>query len=375
MKKTIILLVAIAVIMITACGKQDKTEIITKQIVYDVVINNQKVICEEGSEDASWSWFFNNIEASARCQFLENLFEKVISDTLNKDTLKITDDDGIKLAVDQYNQRLIVYDSVKYYPPYLVCDTLIASVIGPKDVYILRFKEKWTYDPATMQISKKVLAYAPLYFPNDPARPGKRVSKPVPLFWMQQDTNAECNSLFTDKILYSVAFNDPPALVNPDSANCAEYVNDLLQYVCKDSIPANIWDNWSKTDLRGHDNIWKAEVLPKRNQKTIDSVVPGIYWQVFYGLENIDKTDTLYPDAVRAGLHFSQPEGICFVEEWYLNPVSLQLAKKVEMVGAVAAKRNYRGDIKAWIPSFVVKFNRIGAPPKVKKAKKAEENK
>lgn len=370
------MLMALAVMfMVAACSRQENIQVLTKEITYDVVINNQKVICEEGSEGASYTWFFSNIEASKRCRFLEDLFDKAISDTLNKDTLKITDDDGNKMTVEHYKQRLIVYDSVKFYPPYLVCDTLIKSKIGPNDVFTLRFREKWTYNPETMEIKKLIYAYAPLYYPNDPARPGKRVSKPVPLFWMQQDTNAACSVLFTEKILSTIPYNDPPDFINPDSAKLAEYMNDLNRYVFNDSLPAYIWCQKPYNDFKTHDYVWRARLTPTKNQKTIDSIVPGIFWQVFCGLENVNKADTLYEQAVKAGLHFGPAEGICFVEEWYFDPVSLQLAKKVDQIGPVALKRNYKGDIKDFVPSYIVKFNALPVKAKVKKVQKPKEEK
>lgn len=347
MKKTFILMAFAVAFLAVSCSRDKGKELLTKEITYDVNINNSKIICDEGNEGAYYTWFYNNMEASVRCGFLDDLFERAIKDTANtKDTLKIKDDDGNMILAANYKQKLIVYDSVRSHYPYLVCDTLIASKIKPSDITVLRFREKWTYNPKTLEITKTVLGYAPLYFPNDPARPGKRVHVAVPLFWKHQDNTAECNVMLTKKIMYNVPVSHLPEVLNQDSASCAKYLGILTQRVFNDSITAYLWD-WTKTD----------------------SIVVGEAWKAMFGIKDEGKASK---EIAKIQKCFEPVDCFRFTEEWYINPVTMALGKKVTRLCGVSLKYNKK-EIKDYYPTYVVRFDVPQSKIKVKKVEEKTE--
>jgi hypothetical protein len=338
MKKVVILMALAIAFLAAACTREENKKVLTKEIVYDVLINNNKMICEGGNEIASFMWFMNNIQASERSTFLGYLFEKAM---IGKIAMK--DNEGKEMTPQQFKERLVVFDSARRYYSSPIYDTLIQSNIQSYDIMTLRFREKWIYDTKTMEISKKVFAYAPLYFPNDPKRPGKRVHEPVPLFWLEQDTLAPCNIQLTSRIVYNVPVQHPPISANSDSANCANYLDDLCNLVFTDSITAYYLWSWDNKD----------------------SVVEGKVWKALFGVKDNDE------ETAKIEKRFGPVDGMRFMEEWYMDPVSMQLSKKVNRLGVVTINFDRRGEFKGYIPTYYIKFGQIAAHP-VKK-KKAEE--
>ncbi len=157
---------------LSAC-KQENRQIITKKIQYDVTIK---------SPDPSYDWWIQNLPGPQREALIQTILQGAVS--------------GKYKAYDYFYQPIspkavarILADTValkvrETRPPYAMKDTLIVSRIGVKDILRLRFMEKWSINPQTLQFTKTVTGIAPVARRTD-AQGNIRWQ---PLFWIFPDS-------------------------------------------------------------------------------------------------------------------------------------------------------------------------------------------
>jgi hypothetical protein len=134
-----------------SCSGSNKLEILTSKIQYDVPVTNN---------DPQLDWWINNIEGSKREPFLQRVMEAAekgevrLFDYFNN---PLTPAEVISAGTDTVYQTLM-----RAYPPYEEYDTMIVRSVSYRDISKIRFMEEWTWDPKSLEITKKVMAIGPV---------------------------------------------------------------------------------------------------------------------------------------------------------------------------------------------------------------------
>jgi len=158
-------------LLFSAC-RQNREEIITKRIQYDVNIK---------SPDPNYDWWIQNLAGEQREHLVRLLLKGAKS--------------GKYPAYDYYYHPLsrqavanILTDTIvrklrRAKPPYDLRDTLIIERIQASDIQRLRFMEEWRVDRKNFAFEKKVVGIAPVARRFDQG--GKL--RWQPLFWIFPD--------------------------------------------------------------------------------------------------------------------------------------------------------------------------------------------
>ena len=155
MKQFPFVLLILSAALITGCSQQKEMKVLAEKIQYDVFVKNA---------DPDLAWWVDNLEGSRRDPFLKDLFDKVYAGELQ--------------AYDYFNEPLspddvkaigndTVYSTLmRSYPPYEEYDTMVVMTITYLDVTKVRFLEQWEYDETSLEISKKIVGFAPVLVRN-----------------------------------------------------------------------------------------------------------------------------------------------------------------------------------------------------------------
>lgn len=170
---TILILSSVVIIMMmTSCGSRSSDqEILATKIQYDVPVVN---------DDPQLDWWINNLEGSKREPFLKRMMEAA-----EKGELQVFDYFNNPLTPEEVISagRDTVYLTLpRDVPPYEEFDTSIISTVTYKDISRIRFLEEWRYDPATLQIDKKVVAIGPVILKESGGQTYNQL-----LFWIYTD--------------------------------------------------------------------------------------------------------------------------------------------------------------------------------------------
>jgi hypothetical protein len=164
-------------IVFTALGsctdKSSKNEILTSKIQYDVPVTNN---------DPRLDWWINNIEGSKREPFLKRIMEAA-----QNGEVKVFDYYNSPMTPAQVKSTgtdTIYQTLLRNYPPYEEYDTVIISSVTYHDIIKIRFMEEWTWDHASLEIDKKVVAIGPVM---EKEIGGERFNQL--LFWISLDEN------------------------------------------------------------------------------------------------------------------------------------------------------------------------------------------
>jgi hypothetical protein len=316
---------------IMGCSNADDTKpqviSLSKSIEYDVAISNAKRVREYTVERAS-RWFSNNIEGSTRIPYLEMLLAKVESGCM-----KITDMEGKPIDSSKIKDLFYAYDTLSFsrpYAPYEEYDTvLVVKTITALDIMALRFKEDWTYDPATMAISKKIIAVAPVVMPItvDPETGLEVIGEGKPAFWISFEENSRPTYTLTNRIMYSVNFKHlrTSDVKNADSAAIDTYLETLFQQLYSDSMSCY---EVGKRDMA--DSL----ILPKELKRRVE--------------KDIEASSVLAT--------------IRFIEEWTFDYTTLAISKKVVGVCPVYRKYNEAGEFRGFKLLCWVYFGDVWMP-------------
>ncbi len=160
------------IITFSSCSeKKESKPIITEKIQYDVLINNN---------DPQLDWWVNNIEGSKREPLIKRIMEAA-----NKGEVRVYDYFNNPLTPAQIHSigTDTMYQVLKRNrPPYEEYDTMVVRQIENKDIVKLRFLEQWSWDPAKLEIDKKVLGICPIII----RKVGEQEFN-QPLFWIYLD--------------------------------------------------------------------------------------------------------------------------------------------------------------------------------------------
>lgn len=168
-----IFIVFLSFILFVQLGcKNDKNEIITKKIQYDVNIK---------SPDPEYDWWIQNIVGPDRDKLVSLIIEGAKAG-------KWQAYDYFNDSIDKYEVRRILSDSViismiRNVPPYEQFDTIIVNNIPLKDIKKIRFMEEWSINPDNLAFSKKIVGIAPVASKLD----FNGIERWQPLFWIYTD--------------------------------------------------------------------------------------------------------------------------------------------------------------------------------------------
>lgn len=154
-----------------AC-QNDKTEVITKKIQYDVNIK---------SPNPEYDWWIQNLVGPEREKLVN-----IIIDGAKAGKWQAYDyfNDSIdKYEVQQIFSDTMVISMMKDTPPYELFDTTIIHNILPSDILRLRFMEEWSINPENLAFEKKVVGIAPVASRLD----FNGIERWQPLFWIYTD--------------------------------------------------------------------------------------------------------------------------------------------------------------------------------------------
>lgn len=358
-----ILICCTAMLMLVAFGckkKSDKKDadknVLSKNIEYDVTINNYVMFPCTSLSETNDNWYNNNIEASVRGAFLDLLFKNALSGKL-----KITDMNNKSLDSLQLRDLLSYSDTVtnmRSTPPFDTYDTVIKSILPPSMVTALRFRENWIYDPVTMAVTKKVIAIAPVASTVSVDKEGKEtITGHKPLFWIVlPETNAS-SKVLTKRIVSTVSFAKDPMTYchNIDAVALDTYMQKLVKLVYTDSLSAYAFTG------DGFPNVSKS----------------GKDWEnLLNHVDTIRQTRTeppygTYDTIVKTVFKIS---AIRFLEEWAFDPATMAMEKKIVGVCPVEECYDMNHEFKGYRPIFWIYFSDVWTPfdgkLELKKAKK-----
>jgi hypothetical protein len=325
---------------------QTTSRMLSKNIEYDVKINNFLFIGSLGLEESNHSWFRDNIEASARGAFLELLFNQ-----LKAGKLELYDLNDQRMDFKNIHNLMLASVDTIYLtstrPPYESYDSIVPKLIPPEEITALRFREQWTYDPITLAVHKKVLAYAPVWTPITFDQNQREVyGKSKPLFWVKWSKEPANTKVLTKRIMSTVLFKSTDTwgkALNIDSIAIQKYTNRLLDKACNDSIDAY--------------TVGMGDIS--------DDLVSGK--ELFLSLNRIDTirmSRTAPPKDMYDTIIWIKPhvDAIRTLEEWQFDPITMAIEKKVVGVCPIEQCFDELGEFKGFRVYFWVYFADIWMP-------------
>jgi hypothetical protein len=149
----IVFLIFLIVLSVSCSDKSARKEILTSKIQYDVPVTNN---------DPQLDWWINNIEGSKREPFLKRIMEAA-----EKGDVKVFDYFNQPMTATAAQVKSAGTDTIyqtlsRTSPPYEEYDTMIFRSISYRDIVKIRFMEEWTWDQASLNIDKKVVAIGPV---------------------------------------------------------------------------------------------------------------------------------------------------------------------------------------------------------------------
>lgn len=338
MKKKLFIAIGVLAFVMSSCNPKSETKtsdhlVLAKNIEYDVTINNYRLLasCLEGGANWFYSsiddiWFMNNLEPSVRVPFINLLFENAL-----KGKLELLDLNNKPIDTTMFKKMLFYKDTLNLMrtdPPYDEFDTIIQKKIcETADITALRFREEWTYNPKTMAIDKKVIAIAPIISPDKNNAENIFVKENgKPLFWIKFSKETPANTVLTKRITSTVAFfrEDNVKALNMDSVLIEKYIATLLSKVKAGSITA-----YFPSDEMTNEII---------NTKDVNEIING------NEKDHVKITD------------------IRFIEEWYFDPNTMYMQKKVVGIGLLAKDYDTEGRLRGYRSLFRIFFRDVWMP-------------
>lgn len=153
MKKSIIyLFLVIVTALVVSCSNNNKGELLTERIQYDVTIKSPEV---------DLAWFVQNLEGPKREKLITAVMEtarggkfKIYDVMSNK---PMTNEEVLEVGT-----RTDILTLQRHYEPYEDYDTIIKRELQLSDISRMRFLEEWYMNEKNGYITKKVIAICPL---------------------------------------------------------------------------------------------------------------------------------------------------------------------------------------------------------------------
>jgi hypothetical protein len=227
--------ILLSALMMTSCKNTEEKSLV-KSITYDVLINSDNAL--PSIKDYWWKY---NIERSKRDAFITMLFNKIDSSLIS-----VTDENGKVLTMDDIKLRMTIKDTVymmRPSKPSEYFDTVITVEVTPEQLNMIRFKESWTYDPETFEITKYIQSYGLSYTKKNMY---SRIYHPEPIFWVTCDDLENIHNtkkVLTERIAYSTPLFEthyPDAYntikMEGDTADIRTYLQTMWEAALSDKL-------------------------------------------------------------------------------------------------------------------------------------------
>ena len=170
--RNVFFLIIILIMLVQISCQNNKNEVITKKIQYDVNIK---------SPNPEYDWWIQNLVGPER----ENLVNIIIE---GAKAGKWQAYDYFNNPIDKNEVRSIFSDTMvvsmmKTDPPYELFDSVVIYTVHPSDIIRIRFMEEWSINPNNLAFNKKVVGIAPVASRLD----FNGIERWQPLFWIYTD--------------------------------------------------------------------------------------------------------------------------------------------------------------------------------------------
>lgn len=158
--------------MLTGGCLQEKYQVVTKKIQYDVNIK---------SPDPEYDWWIQNLVGPEREKLVD-----IILDGAKKGKWQAYD--YFNEPIDKFEVQSVFADTMivsmmREKPPYDLFDTVLIHNIRSEDILRLRFLEEWKINPESLMFEKKIYGIAPIARRYD----FNGIERWQPLFWIYTD--------------------------------------------------------------------------------------------------------------------------------------------------------------------------------------------
>lgn len=181
------------------------------------------------------------------------------------------------------------------------------------------FDESWYFDELNFSMTKHVQAYSPVkvyYREEDTLQ--KDIIKKL-LFWVKDSSGNPDDSqlqLLQKDVTYEFSFYTPTSHLWLENLSIGRFAEILIDNVIDGKAPAyDFFETGDPIDVKE---------ARRRLGETVD------YY--FVPRENSDVMDTV---EVKGEIYRDEIRSVIFVEDWYVNPSSMQIVKKVKKIAPV----------------------------------------
>jgi hypothetical protein len=342
-KKIMFFAMGLLLLAIAACNPksgENKTnhQLLSKNIEYDVTINNYKMFSMWGLTGSATEWYRSNLESSVRTAYIDLFFKNAFAGKMD-----LYDMNNKKIDTTELRKIMTIIDSVQMEIGNKLEDTVIKRNVDLAEITALRFREEWTYDPSTMAISKKVLAMAPVKTDITYDMQGvETYGKNKALFWVKFSKEPSNTKVLTKRISYNTVYTDNMSsdfAKNIDKKAVVAYLDLLCRKVYHDSIKAY--------DPAG----FMSNLQEQKSGKDIYNM--------------LNRVDSIKLENGKDTVVKNQPtfSGIRFLEEWSFDPVTMEIQKTI--VGLCPVIMLYCQDgttFKGFMPCYWIYFKDLWAP-------------
>jgi hypothetical protein len=318
-----VLVAVMAIFFISSC-KNTEEKTLVKCITYDVMINH-----DNAPSAFRELWWQNNIEESKRDAFIKILFDKIDS---NKIT--VTDENGKTLTMDDIKSRMIIKDTVimmRKKEPMEYYDTVVTLTIEPKQINMIRFKESWTYDPETFEITKHIQSYGLSYSKKNLY---SKIHHPEPFFWVSctdEENFSHPQKVLSERITYCTNLFEK---CNGDFLNTIKIEGDTTD------IRAYLKDTW---EAALNDKLKNVKDLDHATMELKDITLDTIKSQTY---RSIRKSFAVKPTDAEIDKNMDEyimnyGKTLYFHERWLVDLYTMEIKKDVQIISpGINIKKN-----------------------------------
>ena len=319
MKTTFYILVLTSVFFCFSCLNKKKI-IITPQIEFDVLVNNS---------DKSVKPWIQNIEGPKR----ESLV-KIIFDAAFSGNFKINDFTYDEISKTVRHNSILTIEQLK-------------AKISPEyfqNVNKIRFREEWKIDEKTLQIEKKIKGLAPIIALYSDS--GEFIGN-KPLFWIELDSskkNFGQNKIqIAERIQYDVFIKSPDSL--------KDWWIDNIEKTDREKLAKLILEKVSSGKIKVYDFPFNT---PVKANEIKDMLNPAKTVMLKRSTPPYDLYDTTIVQPITAEKIIK----IRFLEEWYIDPSTLEFEKKVLGIAPIRENFSPDGTLRGYTPMFWIYFDK-----------------
>lgn len=299
---------------LSSCKNTDEKTLV-KNITYDVLINN-----ENATPGMKEFWWKNNIEQSKREAFLKLLFEKIDSNAIH-----VTDGEGKVLGMDEIKNKMIINDTVvmmRQTESLEYFDTIITITVTPEQINMIRFRESWTYDPVTFEITKHLQSYGLCYVKKNAY---SRTYHAEPFFWVScadKENFSDPKKVLTERIAYSLPLFEKGNVEMLNTIELEGDTNDIRTYL------NSMWSNVLEEKLKNVKDLDYATL--EFSEISLDTIIQQALRSIRKNFTTTVSNDEIEKDLL--GFIMNYGKTLYFHERWLVDLNTMEISKEVQVV-------------------------------------------